>query len=162
MLKVRKKTHPGFAYGGFLAGFLCLFLVLMTNASSPDRLILGRWEEVDWQYEKVNAHSNGQTLPGQVIEDDARQRIASGLIIHKAEKWQFLPDGTLRLSDGSAIKNAVRWSLKGRGHVLMMQYDQALEESYTIAKLTESEMVLHFHTDIEVRGIAKITFKKIR
>ncbi len=162
MRNIRKKIHPGFAYGGFLAGFLCLFLVLMSNASSPDRLILGSWEEVSWEYEKVNAHPDEKTLPGQVIEDGMRQRIAGDLIIHKAEKWQFLPDGTLRLSDGAAMNNAVQWSLKGRGHVLMMQYDQALEESYTIAKLTENEMVLHFHTDIEVRGIAKIAFKKIR
>lgn len=162
MLSFREKIHPGFAYGGFLAGCLCLFLVLMTNASSPDRLILGNWEEVAWQYEKVNVHPDEETLAGQVIEDGRRHRIASGLIIHKAEKWQFLPEGILRLSKGRASNNLVQWSLKGRGNVLIMKYDQALEESYTIAKLTENEMVLHFHTDIEVRGIAKITFKKIR
>ncbi|WP_373514899.1 lipocalin family protein [Persicitalea sp.] len=162
MHSVRKKIHPGFAYGGFLAGCLCLFLVLMTNASSPDRLILGTWKEVTWEYEKVDNYQDEVALQRRVIDYGMRQLIAKDLIIHEAEQWRFLPNGTLQLLTRPGSERAVQWSLKGRGHILTMQYDQLLEESYTIAKLTENELVLYFHTDIEVRGIAKITFRKIR
>jgi hypothetical protein len=100
-------------------------------------------------------------MTGEVIADTLRQLIARDRIIHQAETWRFLPDGSLLLKSLTGSQKAARWSLKGRGHVLFMQYNQKSQESYDIVKITSDELVLHFHTDMQIRGIAKITFKKI-
>ncbi len=162
MPNLPKKIQPGLAYGGALASFLCLFLVLMSNASSPDQQILGTWQEVSWEYEKVDSEGYAALQPGAAIADTMRGLIARDRIIHEAETWQFQPDGTLFLSGQPNQGRAAQWTLKGRGHVLFMHYDQRNQESYDITKLTQDELVLNFHTDMQVRGIAKITFKKIR
>ncbi len=162
MSDIPKKIQPGLAYGGALVSFLCLFLVLMSNASSPDQQILGTWQEVSWEYEKVDREGYEPLQPGAAITDTMRGLIARDRIIHKAETWQFRPDGTLFLSGKPEQGRAAQWALKGRGHVLFMHYNQRNEESYDITKLTQDELILNFHTDMQVRGIAKITFKKIR
>ena len=162
MYDFQKKPHPAFAYGGTLIGFLCLFLVLMTNASSPNQLIEGTWKEISWEYEKADKDQDNSVLTGEVIADTLQRLIARDRIIHQAETWQFRPDGNLLLTNLRGNERGAQWALKGRGHVLFMQYDQEGTESYDIVKLTSDELVLHFHTDMQVRGIAKITFKKIK
>ncbi|MPR33592.1 hypothetical protein [Salmonirosea aquatica] len=162
MFDLRKKVHPAFIYGGTLVGFLCLFLVLMTNASSPSQQIVGTWEEVSWEYEKADKDQYDSVMTGEVIADTLQRLIARDRIIHQAETWRFLPNGKLLLTSLRGTRKAAQWTLKGRGHVLFMWYNQESEESYDIAKITPDELVLHFHTDMQVRGIAKITFKKIR
>lgn len=162
MFDFRKKAYPAFAYGGTLIGFLCLFLVLMTNASSPNQLIEGTWKEISWEYEKADKNQNDSVLTGEAIDDTLQRLIARDRIIHQAETWQFLPGGKLLLTNLRGNERAAHWALKGRGHVLFMQYDQAHSENYDLVKLTSDELILHFHTDLQVRGIAKITFRKIR
>ena len=134
----------------------------MTNASSPDQQIVGTWEEVSWEYEKADKNQYDSVMTGEIIADTLQRLIVRDRIIHQAETWQFLPDGNLLLTSLEGTDKAAQWTLKGRGHVLFMQYNRDREESYDIAKITSDELVLHFHTDMQVRGIAKITFKKIR
>ncbi|WP_247233157.1 hypothetical protein [Telluribacter sp. SYSU D00476] len=153
----------GTYYAGFFLTAGLIFLLLVTSASSPNQMLAGTWEEVAWEYEKVDRSRDGDSLSSKVISEDVKHLIAQDLIVHRAEKWQFWPDGTLSLmAEGNKPIKRLNWRLKGRGHILLLHYNNEIEESYNIVKLTQDELTLHFYTEMQARGIAKITFKKVR
>ncbi|TDB60021.1 lipocalin family protein [Arundinibacter roseus] len=162
MRRIPFHIRQAFVYVGGLAATICLFFVLVSSTASPDQLIVGTWEEVTWKYEKVDKSQDDSIFSGEEISETLKNQIAKNLIIHQSEKWRFRKDGTLQLSSRQKPDKTIHWTMKGRGHVLVMQHNQTVEESYDIAKLTDKELVLHFHTQMQARGIAKITFKKIR
>ena len=88
------------------------------------------------------------------------KEIASqNLIIHKAEKWIFMPGKELILKGKEATKK-LTWSIKGRGNILELKYNDNSVEHYTLSELSEDKLVLNFNTNTDVRGIARLTFEK--
>jgi hypothetical protein len=132
----------------------------MSNAESPENLIRGEWRELSWEYEKVDLPLNKGMDYAQIFPQ-LKQRISQDLIIHQAETWRFLPNGELILSDGEKEKK-VKWRMKGRGHILQLIYDEDTFESYNLSELNDDTLVLNFESDIQARGIAKLTFERIK
>jgi hypothetical protein len=137
---------------------LTSFVYVVKNAPSPETVILGEWQELAWEYEKVNKTTNDSDRY-KIISDDVKHLIGQNLIIHEAESWVFLPNGRLRLTTKNGTKT-VKWRIKGRGHVLVLKYDENISEIYNISELDEDKLVLNFEADIQARGIAKLTFNK--
>lgn len=136
-----------------LAGVLMAF----GFSRSPDKTIIGGWEERAWEYEKVNK------LPPERnnyrdISEEVKQLIGQKLSIHTAETWLFLPNGKLLLY-GPQGHRIIQWKMKGRGQVLELRDNENIE-NYNITELNDSSMVINFDTDMEVRGIAKLSFAR--
>ncbi len=147
-------------YLAFLTAAASLILLLTAGTPSPDTLLTGNWQEESWEYEKVDQTTQADSLSGRQIAESVKQLIAQDLIVHRAEQWRFKPDGTLRLITEQGPGRQLNWKMKGRGHILVLHYNDQMEESYTVAELTENHMVLHFYTEMQARGIAKITFTR--
>lgn len=132
---------------------------IMENVESPERKILGSWKELAWEYEKVYSHAARNAIDRDTISQTVKDQLGQHLVIHSAERWQFNPDGTLLLM-GTDTAREVRWKLKGRGHILELEYDNRIVEHYNLTELNDNTMVLNFDSDIQVKGIAKLTFIK--
>lgn len=138
----------------------CLGLLqLAACEQSPETRLVGRWEESDWKYERVDAEPGEQQVWNDAREL-ARQRDRR-LVHHEAEYWEFRPDGTLLISVRDGHKLRRQWRLKGRGNVLMLRSGVGSEvELYDIKELNERELVIHYDIGMEVRGIARLTFSR--
>lgn len=137
---------------------LISFIVLITKSSSPEEQILGEWKEMSWDYEKVNKPNKASLRDYSSAE--IKQLIGQDLVIHEAEKWEFLPNGQLKLIGEDTIK-MVNWRIKGRGHILQIKYDDGVIENYNITVLRNKKLVLNFDLDVKAKGIAQLTFNKI-
>jgi len=149
-----------FIYTTVIGIGLLSFVIMITKAASPESILLGEWKEQSWEYEKVNKSDKDVTHFKQ-ISDDVKDLLGENLIIHKAETWRFLPNGRLRLQ-GEDHSETATWRLKGRGHILLLKHPQKEVENYNIVLLNDTSLVINFDADMEVRGIAKLTFKKIK
>lgn len=135
------------------------FFTAVNSVPSPETSILGRWEEQKWEYEKVD--KKGRDPENfKYISEEVKHLIGQNLVIHKAETWIFMPGGKVRLI-GENTDKTVMWRLLGRGHILQFKYDNDTIENYDLTELDENTMVVNFDTDIQARGIAKLTFKKV-
>jgi hypothetical protein len=146
-------------FGVCCLGLLC-FIIMISAAPSPETLIIGNWKELSWEYEKVNK-SDSDTMAMKHIPEDVKNSIGQNLVIHAAETWTFLPNRKLRLETPYGNK-LVEWCLKGRGNVLQLKYDNNTLENYNITFLNNGALELNFETDIQARGIAKLTFERIK
>jgi len=135
-------------------------MVMVSAGPSPEVLIRGNWQEVTWEYERVDK-SDDNDFDYKQIPEDVKRSIGENLIIHQAETWVFLPNGKLILR-GEDTEKLVDWRIKGRGHILQIKYDDDTAENYILAELTDTEMHLNFETDIQARGIAKLTFQRTK
>ncbi len=135
------------------------FFITVENSPSPEDIIIGEWEELKWEYEKVDKTGN-DSVNYKHISDDVKDLIGQNLIIHKAETWIFLPDHRVRLL-GENTDKIVKWRIGGRGNILQFKHDSATIENYNLSELNDHTMVLNFEADIQAKGIAKLTFKKI-
>lgn len=134
------------------------FLMLISATPDHERLILGEWKEVKWEYEKVNmTDDNGQAIRN--VPEAVKQSIGQHLVIHEAETWTFYPNGRLRLSNNSMDKEVV-WRMKGRGNILQIRYANNSAENYVVNQLEDGSMCLQFDTDVQARGIAKLVFER--
>ena len=159
-MKTQKKTsRRSLAYLAFFPVCTALFMLLLWQDKSPDKKIVGKWREVSWEYEKVN-RENAQ-LPDKRIHDHVRNELAQDLIIHRAETWEFLPNGTLLLHKGDGSKVRLDWKLKGRGHILKLNYANKKTEYYDLSELSREGMTLYFDIEIQAKGIVRMTFEKI-
>lgn len=137
----------------------CSIVWRMTEVQSPENQILGTWNERSWEYEKAYSRAAREALNNDTISQNVRDKLGKHLVIHSAETWKFNPDGTLLLHGVDTTKE-VKWKLKGRGHILELEYADSVIEHYNLTELNDSKMVLNFDSDIQVRGIAKLTFDK--
>ncbi|MGV3697790.1 hypothetical protein [Flavobacterium sp.] len=144
-------------FGFFGLGFF-LFTTLISMSQSPEMLIEGEWKELAWEYEKVNRND---TVKSDYITVSSYVKDVAGLdlIIHKAEKWKFCPDGKLIL-EGKGYSKEIGWTIKGRGNMLELKYDNNIER-YSLTELSDDKLVLNFDTNTNTRGIARLTFQKI-
>lgn len=128
----------------------------MVSAESPEKLLVGNWKETDWIYEKVERSGEA----GTSVSESLKQEITSGMVIHQAENWKFYTDGTAIFQSSAKEPTLVNWTLKGRGHILILHHEDGREEHYHIRQLNSSDMELHFESDLQVKGIVKIVLKK--
>lgn len=135
-----------------------ILTTLMSMVENPEKKIEGSWKESVWEYEKVDKNdtinSDFKKISGYV-----KQIASQNLIIHKAEKWIFLPNQKLMLKGKSKTKE-IKWTIKGRGNILELKYDNDNIEHYNLTELTDNKLVLNFTSDTELRGIARLTFEK--
>jgi len=144
----------------FLLIGLC-YTQLKQQLESPERLIVGTWNERSWQYEKVQTRNDLHRLQSQdTMAQSVKDQLGKHLVIHSAEVWQFNRDGSLLLHGRDTTKE-VRWKLKGRGQILQLEYANKVIEHYNLTELTSTSMALNFDSDIQVKGIAKLTFDNI-
>ena len=151
-------------FGRYITLFLAILLAvagLKHSVQSPERLLVGTWNERSWEYEKVNMPRDLRHLPDQdTIAQSVKDQLGKHLIIHSAEIWEFKRDGSLVLSGTDTVKH-VKWKLKGRGNILELEYADRVVEHYTLTELTPLKMALNFDSNIQVKGIAKLTFDNI-
>lgn len=129
------------------------FMVL-TRMESPELLLAGKWQEVEWEYERTNHTKDRQEV---VISGEQKKEICSQLIIHNDPEWEFDVDQRI-LTIGD--KEQLSWSIKGRGHLLELNGVKGTE-NYQIVELTQDKLVLYVNFDLQIRGIIKMTFKRI-
>lgn len=138
---------------------LMLFLSLISMANNPETKIEGQWEELSWKYEKADwDHIN--KFGNENLSDKIKNMVSQNLVIHKTEKWKFLPDGKLLL-EGKGYSKIISWAIKGRGNILELKYGNNVEH-YSLSELSADKLILNFNTDAQTRGIARLTFKKIQ
>lgn len=146
----------------FLLVFGSFFLVsigVLTRDVSPDKLIVGKWEEVSWEFEKVD-YEREQLLFSD--DDFQRNEICKDMLIHKAEVWDFREDGKLLLIGKDQTSEVLDWHIKGRGHILVLKHGDDRIESFQIQDISKDSFVIHFGFDLQVKGIVKMTFKKVK
>ena len=140
-----------------LIGFFGLFTLLLLVSAielykslSPEKLLVGKWQETSWEYAKVN--HNGD-LKNFQLPTDHKDEIYKNFVIHDSEIWEFDRNGSLILSGTQNPKERLRWSLKGRGNVLELTHNNQGIENYQIQQITNGSLVIHFNIDLQVRGI---------
>jgi hypothetical protein len=122
-----------------------------------EQTIVGKWEEVSLEYEKVDARQDD--FLG--IDQDLKAEIWQHITLHQAEVWEFKPDHTVKLFSDHHLMENLRWNIKGRGHILELDHQNNRKEDYQIQEITDQKLVIHFNLDLQVRGIVKMTFKRI-
>ncbi len=146
-------------YIGFFALGISLFILLISMSNNPENTIEGQWKELVWEYEKVDKNDT-ITNDYNNVSDFVKDVVGENLVIHKAESWIFKPNGKLILK-GSDYSKEVNWTIKGRGNILEIKYDNNNYEHYSLTELSDNKLVLNFDTDTHTRGIARLTFEKI-
>ncbi|WP_100612446.1 hypothetical protein [Confluentibacter lentus] len=135
------------------------FIISIVNTMvlvSPTEHIEGSWKEISWEYEKSeNANFDKK------ISNAIKTEICKELIIHEAEVWNFLSGGNLELTSDTN-NETLSWTMKGRGNILELSHKTNKIEHYNIQVLNNDKMVLYFSTDIQAKGIVKMTFEKIK
>lgn len=141
-------------YAAIFVATSALLTALLMISEDPESLIVGKWREQSWEYEKSDG--NGTREMGHEV----KERIGKTLVIHNAEYWVFSPNRTLALwrKDGKVV---TRWRLTGRANVLRLEYEGRIVEHYNVTHLSSRTLVLNFETDIQAKGIAKLTFQKM-
>lgn len=136
------------------------FAWVKSHVPGPEQMIVGTWREQSWEYEKVNTPADKQRLKDRdTIAQSVKDQLGKHLMIHSAETWKFHPDGTLTL-EGSNTAKVIHWKLKGRGHILELEHRDHTVEHYNLTALTNEQMILNFDSDMQVKGIAKLTFHR--
>jgi hypothetical protein len=124
----------------------------------PETLLAGRWRESGWEYEKVAGKAvAGKWIDGIDLPGFEERRV----VHHEADYWEFRPDGSLLIAKRDGSQLHARWRLKGRGHVLTVRTPDQDFEVYDVKGLDGSELVLNYDVGMEVRGIARLTFRRV-
>lgn len=147
-------------YISFFAFGVFLFVTLISMANSPEATIEGEWKELVWEYEKVDKINDTTKSDYDNVSYYVKDVAGQDLVIHKAEKWIFCPNGKLIL-EGNDYSKEVSWNIKGRGNILELKYDNNNVEHYSLTELSNDKLVLNFDTDTHTRGIARLTFEKL-
>ena len=147
-------------YISFFAVGIFLFVILIGMANSPEAIIEGEWKELVWEYEKVDKINDTTKSDYDNVSYYVKDVAGQDLVIHKAEKWIFCPNGKLIL-EGNDYSKEISWNIKGRGNILELKYDNNNVEHYSLTELSDNKLVLNFDTNTHTRGIARLTFEKI-
>lgn len=129
-------------------------LILLFNASAnPEKVILGKWKETDWKFEK------GIAFAADIAAASKTKETQPEFSFHRSEDWEFLPGGYLRLKIAGQ-QELLTWRIKGRGHVLQIQYGNDRVENYQLTVLDKNTMILNAESDMQARGIAQLIFER--
>lgn len=132
---------------------ICTISIIISQSSSPNDDLIGKWEEVSWNYEKAPQRQSKEINSNQLSE------ITKNLIIHEAEIWEFNRDGSAVLYGRNSNVEKITWTLKGRGHILKLNHKNSTEH-YQLYQISDDKLVIHFHTDLQAKGIVKMTFQR--
>lgn len=132
---------------------------LLGLSQNPEDKIIGTWDELSWEYERVDIDNTFYKNLNKFSEY-VKVKTGQNLFFHNAEQWIFHPNGTLQITLDGEQKNFY-WRLKGRGNILEIEHKNGEKEHYNLTELSEDTLVLNFETSNHIRGIAKFTFKKI-
>lgn len=133
----------------------CLSILLMaTNAHESQNSLVGKWTEQKWEYE-----TDSTKVPLTSLQTTQNPTMPMQVIRHQAEVWDFQPNGTLRIASALVQKEA-KWSLKGRANVLVLAYPDGQQEHYQVTQIDDKSLVINFESQIQARGIAKLTFTR--
>lgn len=150
---MKKDTYTSRFIFVFL-GILLLVGLLISFTSDRNTELLGEWEEVEWKYEKSPQRKKKD------LTEEEKNTITENMVIHEAEQWNFLPNGTVVLYKKGSSKKVMEWTLKGRGNILKLHQDDK-SEHYNLHKIGDDELVLYFHTDLQAKGIVRLKFQRI-
>jgi hypothetical protein len=130
--------------------YLLLIPVLVISCSeNPEQVLAGDWITTHQEFIKTD----------QITRMDA-QPTGEG-IIPEADIWQFAKNKTVIFYKEGKVVGTGHWKLKGRGHVVQIEYPNGLYSKYQLKKLTDDKLVILVDMKKEVRGIAKIEFEKV-
>ncbi len=129
---------------------------VFTHSNYPEQAIIGEWKEVSWVYDR----NNDDAKVKQELDESERSSVANHLVVHEFENWTFRPNYKLKLHERSGKEHIIKWRLKDRGRVLTLLNNDGTHEVYSVETLKKDELVLHFDTDVHVRGIVKITLRR--
>ncbi|WP_439488256.1 hypothetical protein [Algoriphagus sp.] len=138
---------------------LGVYFTLLSFQKSPETQLLGEWKEVSWEYEKLDSLITDESFD-YMLTDHIKSQISKNLIIHEAEIWNFVDEHTLEMKSNKS-QNSLNWTLKGRGNILQINGSGGVVEYYIIQEISPNRMVLHFNSDMQVRGIVKMTFERL-
>jgi hypothetical protein len=145
-----------------IIGTMVTIGLVLYSLEHPENKLVGTWREVSWTYEKADGAEKGDTSIVKLdLDDEVIDNIAQDLVIHRSETWTFDANSSLFLKKNGENPVKLRWRLKGRGHILKLDYNDSTKEYYQLKELSDDRMVLHFENDMHTRGIVKIVFEKI-
>ena len=121
-------------------------------------MLVGKWQEVGWQYEKID--KSGTLMSN--LQNVQFSEVCPELTIHRAEYWKFNNDGTLSLQQDDDKQQLLQWNIKGMGNVLELKHGNRKLETYKVKEISDDSLVIHFSFDLQVRGIVKMVFKKVK
>lgn len=125
---------------------------------NPEKKIEGTWKESTWEYEKVDKNDT-VSKDFKNVSNYVKEIASQNLVIHKTEKWIFMPNKRLILKGKDTTKELI-WNIKGRGNILELKYNDNTLEHYTLTEISNDRLVLNFNTNTDIRGIARLTFEK--
>lgn len=160
-MKLVKVVHTISVSTIILLVLIVLFAFLSGDINHPEKMIQGTWKEIAWRYDKHDGIKGQSKVHSIELNDELKESISQGLHISQAETWVFDKNAQLTLRKKNKSNTTLNWRMKGRGHILALNYENAHKEYYQIQKLTHQEMVLYFENDTHARGIIQIVFKKV-
>lgn len=138
--------------------FVALFIVI--NVTSPEKMIVGDWEEVGWFFEKPDATITEDRFD-DILHEEVRKKIMDDMKVLHVERWRFSEDGRLTTEPDSSHAD-LQWFIKGSGHILELRRDGKTLENFEIKRLDREELELHLMLDLQLKGVVRILLKRIQ
>lgn len=142
-----------FVFGSWIILGCTSILLMAANANTSQDQLVGEWLEQQWQYEQASEQ------PNSFGSANLEETINNQLVWHRSEAWTFSAKGDLYMKSSDTTTIA-HWCLKGRANVLVITYPDGQQEQYNLSRVSTDSLVLHFESQIQARGIAKLTFTK--
>lgn len=128
---------------------------------SPEDILVGNWSESSWKYERVASPEHKKGACEDSLSSSLKEYLGKSLFLHENETWSFLQNGELHISSPDQTPKILHWRLKGKGDMLVIK-DENMNpmEHYKITHINKDSLSLSFELDIQVKGLASMTFKK--
>lgn len=142
---------------------LCIigYSFMRINMNSPEDLIVGDWNESSWKYERAASPEQKKNVCNDSLSGALKGYLGKGLVLHEHETWSFLPNGKLHISSADKETQVLHWRLKGKGDMLVIKDENNKPlEHYKVTHINKDSLSLSFELDIQVKGLASMTFKR--
>lgn len=147
----------------FLAICIIGYSFMRINLNSPEELIIGEWSESTWKYERAGSIQQKKNGCTDSLSTSVKGLLGKGLMIHENETWSFFPNGELHVLSPNHEPQVFYWRLKGKGDMLVIKdKNKNPLEHYKITQINKESLSLSFELDIQVKGLASMTFKKCK
>lgn len=131
------------------------------NTKSPEDLLIGEWSEHVWKYERVASPEQKKGICKDSLSTSLKEYLGKSLFLHEQETWTFHPDGKLYISAPGKSSKKLYWRLKGKGDMLVIKDENKQPmEHYKVTYIDKGSLSLSFELDIQIKGLASMTFKK--
>lgn len=145
----------------FLGISIIGYSFMRLNTISPEDILIGDWSESSWKYERVASPNQKKKACEDSLSNSLKEYLGKSLFLHEHETWSFLPNGELHISSAGKKTKVLYWRLKGKGDMLVIK-DENMNpmEHYKVTHIDKDSLSLSFELDIQVKGLASMTFKK--